>query len=94
MTHWQMPVADPAWTVREGGGGGGGGGLIRRRSRPWKDAEGGHPSRPARPGGMGERCKLPQTPRSQRFMRWKTLQNYAKKITDPAITSNARCANH
>ena len=35
-------------------------------------------------GGMGERCKLPhgglgRSPRSQRFLRCKTLQNYAKK---------------
>ena len=34
-------------------------------------------------GGMGERCKLPhrglgQNPRSQRFLRFKTFQNYVK----------------
>ena len=66
-----------------GGGGGGlkGGEADSKRSRPGEGAGGGHPSRPAR--GYGERWKLPHRglglrPRSQCFLRWKTLQNYAK----------------
>ena len=48
---------------------------------PGRVREGGTP--PAQLGGMGERCKLPHRglglrPRSQRFLRCKTLQNYAK----------------
>ena len=48
---------------------------------PGRVREGGTP--PAQPGGVGERCKLPhrglgRSPRSQRFLRCKTLQNYAR----------------
>ena len=64
----------------------GGGGLKRggadcRRSRPGEGAP-----LPLQLGGMGERCKLPhrglgRSPRIQRILRWKTLQNYAMKVS-------------
>ena len=57
---------------RRGGGGGGGGGHACGRDPKHSQL-----------GGMGERCKLPhrglgQSPRSQRFLRFKTFQNYVK----------------
>ena len=54
-------------------------------------------------GGMGERCKLPhrglgKSPRSQRFLRFKTFQNYVKIIifkTHAIINFNShRCTRY
>ena len=64
-----QPAADAGF--RRGGGGGGGGHACGRDPKP------------SQLEGMGERCKLPhrglgQSPRSQRFLRFKTFQNYVK----------------
>ena len=70
------------------GGGGGGRAPARvwqssRRGRPGEGAEGDTP--PAQQGGVGERCKLLHRglglcPRSQRFLRRKPPQKYAKNV--------------
>ena len=65
--HTHIPAADAGF--RRGGGGGGGGHACGRDPKH------------SQLGGMGERCKLPhrglgQSPRSQRFLRFKTFQNY------------------
>ena len=71
-------MADPGIGRERGGGGGGGGGAP---ARVWQGV--GRISMRAAPGRVrvGERCKLPHLrPRSQRFLRRKPPQKYAKNV--------------